>query len=149
MKRKGTIVHKYLVMLWLAGVAVTVFLAGLGVFETTKTSKLGDATSTKLATANDLDPHRAAGSLLVVGTLLVLIAAGAARGNKRQVGMSAVFFLLGAVQLILAAAGTGTGAFFGGLHVLNAFVLTGLAIGLLMEDRRILAGAGATPAPAG
>ena len=58
MKRKGTVAHQYLVMLWLAGVAVTVFLAGLGVFETTKTSKLANATSTKLVESNDLDPHR-------------------------------------------------------------------------------------------
>jgi hypothetical protein len=146
MKRYGTVVHQYLVMLWLAGVAVTVFLGGLGVFETTKTSKLADATSTKLVESNDLDPHRVAGTLLVVGTLLVLIAAGAARANRRQIGMSAAFFVLGVVQLILAGAGSDSGAFWGGLHVLNAFVLTGIAIGLLMEDRRILAGASAAPA---
>jgi Family of unknown function (DUF6220) len=149
MKQKGTVAHQYLVMLWLAGVAVTVFLAGLGVFETTKTSKLADATSTKLAESNDLDPHRVAGSLLVLGTLLVLIAAGAARASRRQIGMSAVFFVLGVVQLILAGAGSDSGAFWGGLHVLNAFVLTGIAIGLVMEDRRFLAGASAAPASPG
>ena len=40
--RTATTVHQYLVILWLAGLAVTVFLAGLGVFEVTTTSKLGD-----------------------------------------------------------------------------------------------------------
>jgi hypothetical protein len=145
MKRTGLIVHQYLVMLWLAGVAVTVFLAGLGVFETTKTSKLSDSTTTKLVESNNLDPHRAAGTLLVLGALLVLIAAGAARANRRQIGMSAVFFVLGVIQMFLAGAGSSSGAFWGGLHVLNAFALTGLAIGLLMEDRRILAGTAPSP----
>ena len=136
--RTATTVHQYLVILWLAGLAVTVFLAGLGVFEVTTTSKLGDDSSTKLVSADDLDPHRIAGSLLVLGTLLVLIAAGWARTSRRQVGMSAAFFVLGIVQMLLAGLGTDNGAAFGGLHVLNAFLLTGLAVGLLVEDRRAL-----------
>jgi hypothetical protein len=138
-RRNATIVHQYLVGLWLIGVAVTVFLAGLGIFETTQTSKLGsDSHSTKLTNADTLDPHRIAGSLLVLGTLLVLVAAGWARTTRRQLGMSVAFFVLGIAQLILAGAGTSSGAAFGGLHVLNAFVLTGLAVGLLVEDRRAL-----------
>jgi hypothetical protein len=140
MKRTATLVHQYLVVLWLAGVAVTVFLAGLGIFETTRTSKLSSSSATKLVESNDLDPHRVAGTLLVLLTLLVLIAAGAARANRRQIGMSAAFFVLGVAQMFFAGAGSDSGAFWGGLHVLNAFVLTGLAIGLLLEDRRSLAG---------
>jgi hypothetical protein len=147
-RRSATTVHLYLVGLWLVGVAVTVFLAGLGVFEVTKTSKLADHTSTKLVEANNIDPHRLAGSLLVLGTLLVLLAAGWARTSRRQVVMSAVFFVLGVVQMILAGAGSSSGAAFGGLHVLNAFLLTGLAFGLLMGDRRALA-AGGPPTAAG
>ena len=136
--RTATTVHEYLVILWLAGLAVTVFLAGLGVFEVTTTSKLGDEARPSSSSANDLDPHRIAGSLLVLGTLLVLIAAGWARTSRRQVGMSAAFFVLGVVQMLLAGLGTDNGAAFGGLHVLNAFLLTGLAVGLLVEDRRAL-----------
>jgi Family of unknown function (DUF6220) len=143
-RRTATTVHQYLVGLWLIGVAVTVFLAGLGIFETTQTSKLGgNSGSTKITNADTLDPHRIAGSLLVLGTLLVLIAAGWARTSRRQLAMSAVFFVLGIVQLVLAGAGTSSGAAFGGLHVLNAFILTGLAVGLLVDDRRAL---GAAPA---
>jgi hypothetical protein len=145
-KRNATTVHLYLVGLWLVGLVVTVFLAGLGVFEVTKTSKLAKDTSTKLVEANNIDPHRIAGSLLVLVTLLVLVAAGWARTSKRQLWMSAVFFVLGVVQLILAGAGSDSGAAFGGLHVLNAFILTGLAIGLLMDDRRALAAAPSTAA---
>ena len=136
--RTATTVHQYLVILWLAGLAVTVFLAGLGVFEVTTTSKLGDDNSTKLVSADDLDPHRIAGSLLVLGTLLVLIAAGWARTSRRQLVMSTVFFVLGIVQMLLAGLGSNNGAAFGGLHVLNAFLLTGLAVGLLVDDRRAL-----------
>ena len=84
--RTATTVHQYLVILWLAGLAVTVFLAGLGVFEVTTTSTLGSDNSTKLVSADDLDPHRIAGSLLVVGTLLDMIAAGWARASRRQIG---------------------------------------------------------------
>ena len=136
--RTATTVHQYLVILWLAGLAVTVFLAGLGVFEVTTTSKLGDDNSTKLVSADDLDPHRIAGSLLVLGTLLVLIAAGWARTSRRQLVMSTAFFVLGIVQMLLARLGSDNGAAFGGLHVLNAFLLTGLAVGLLVDDRRAL-----------
>jgi hypothetical protein len=141
--RTATTVHEYLVVLWLAGLAVTVFLAGLGVFEVTTTSKLGDDSTTKLVSADDLDPHRIAGSLLVLGTLLVLIAAGWARTSRRQLVMSTTFFVLGIVQMLLAGLGTDNGAAFGGLHVLNAFLLTGLAVALLADDRRAL---GAAPA---
>jgi hypothetical protein len=136
--RTATTVHEYLVVLWLAGLAVTVFLAGLGVFEVTTTSKLGDDSTTKLVSADDLDPHRIAGSLLVLGTLLVLIAAGWARTSRRQIGMSTAFFVLGIVQMLLAGLGSDNGAAFGGLHVLNAFLLTGLAVALLVDDRRAL-----------
>jgi hypothetical protein len=142
--RTATTVHQYLVILWLAGLAVTVFLAGLGVFEVTTTSKLGDDNSTKLVSADDLDPHRTAGSLLVLGTLLVLIAAGWARTSRRQLVMSTAFFVLGIVQMLLAGLGTDNGAAFGGLHVLNAFLLTGLAVGLLADDRRALSEAPAS-----
>jgi hypothetical protein len=135
MKRIAATAHEYLVMLWLAGLALTVFLAGLGVFETTRTSKL-NGSSTKLVEANDLNAHRAAGTLLVLGTLLVMLAALGARGSRRQVGTSIAFFVLGVIQLVLAGAGSSSGAFWGGLHVLNAFVLTGLAVGLLLDDRR-------------
>jgi hypothetical protein len=141
--RTATTVHQYLVGLWLAGLVVTVFLAGLGIFEVTTTSKLGDDNSTKLVSADSIDAHRIAGSLLVLGTLLVLIAAGWARTSRRQLGMSAAFFVLGIVQLILAGLGSDNGAAFGGLHVLNAFLLTGLAVVLLADDRRAL---GAAPA---
>ena len=57
--RTATTVHQYLVGLWLAGLAVTVFLAGARrVRGDRRTSKLGDDNSTKLVSADDLDPHR-------------------------------------------------------------------------------------------
>jgi Integrase core domain len=70
-------------------------------------------------------PYRIAGSLLVLGTLLVVIAAAWARTSRRQLIASGVFFMLGVAQLLLAGTGTGTGAAFGGLHVLNAFIPNG------------------------
>ncbi|MEO9176486.1 MAG: hypothetical protein ABI317_13310 [Gaiellales bacterium] len=137
MTRKATTIHLYLLYVWLAGLVATVFLAGLGVFEVTTSSALAKG-STKLVEANRLDPHRIAGSLLVLGTLLVLIVAFTGRGSRRQVGASVAFFALGIVQLILAGAGSGSGAAWGGLHVVNAFLLTGIAVGLVLEDRRVL-----------
>ena len=59
--------------------------------------------------------------------------------------MSAAFFVLGIVQMVLAGLGSDNGAAFGGLHVLNAFVLTGLAIALLVDDRRALREAAQRP----
>jgi uncharacterized protein DUF6220 len=128
-----------MIMLWMAGLLVTVFLAGLGVFETTKTSKLTSG-STKLVESNDLDPHRLAGSLLILLALLILIAGVVARDSSRQLRMSIVFGVLAVVQMFLAGAGSDSGAFWGGLHVVNAFALTGLGFGLLAETTRILRG---------
>ncbi len=136
-----------MVMIWLAGLLLTVFLAGLGVFETTKTSTLTKG-STKLVESNDLDPHRLAGSLLILLALLILIAGAVARASSRQIRMSIVFGVLAVVQMFLAGAGADSGAFWGGLHVVNAFALTGLAFGLLAETTRIVRGS-AEPASLG
>src|SRR2546423_6707638 len=87
MNRTATTVQRYLLIIWLAGLALTVFLAGLGVFETTRTSTLATG-STKLVESNDLDPHRVAGSLLVLGALLVLVAGVVARNSSRHLRMS-------------------------------------------------------------
>jgi hypothetical protein len=150
MNRTATTVQRYLLIIWLAGLAVTVFLAGLGIFETTKTSALMKG-STKLVEANNLDPHRIAGYLLVLGAILVLVAGAVARASARQVRMSIAFGVLGVIQALLAGAGASSGAFWGALHVLNAFALAGMAFGLLAEDTRILraeppVGAGAAQA---
>ncbi len=147
MKRTATSVQRYMVMIWLAGLLLTVFLAGLGVFETTKTSTLTKG-STKLVESNDLDPHRLAGSLLILLALLILIAGAVARASSRQTRMSIVFGVLAFVQMFLAGAGADSGAFWGGLHVVNAFALTGLAFGLLAETTRIVRGS-AEPASLG
>lgn len=140
MRRSATSVQRYMLMIWLAGLLLTVFLAGLGVFETTKTSTLTKG-STKLVESNKLDPHRLAGSLLILLAILILIAGVVARDSSRQLRMSIVFGILAIIQMFLAGAGSDSGAFWGGLHVVNAFALTGIAIGLQLEDRRILNGA--------
>jgi hypothetical protein len=145
MNRTATTVQRYLLIIWLVGLALTVFLAGLGVFETTRTSTLTTG-STKLVESNNLDAHRAAGSLLVLGALLVLVAGVVARNSSRQLRMSIAFGVLGVIQMFLAGAGADSGAFWGGLHVLNAFALTGLAFGLLGEDIRLLRD-GSPPSP--
>jgi len=145
MQRRGTTVQRYLLMVWLAGLFLTVFLAGLGIFETTIHSTLTNG-STKLVESNKLDPHRAAGSLLILIALLVMIAGLVARQSGRQTGMSVTFGVLAVVQMFLAGAGSDSGAFWGGLHVLNAFALTGLAFGLLALDTKLLRGADAGPA---
>jgi hypothetical protein len=46
MKRIAATAHEYLLMVWLAGRALTIFLAGLGVFEITRTSKVSERAST-------------------------------------------------------------------------------------------------------
>jgi hypothetical protein len=137
MQRRGTTVQRYLLMAWLAGLLLTVFLAGLGVFEITKTSTLPSG-STKLVESNNLDPHRIAGYLLILVALVILVVGVVVRDSPRQTRMSIVFGVLAVVQAFLAMAGSDSGAFWGGLHVLNAFALTGIAIGLQLEDRRIL-----------
>jgi hypothetical protein len=140
MQRRGTTVQRYLLMVWLAGLALTVFLAGLGVFETTKTSTLSPKGSTKLVDSNSLDPHRLAGYLLILIAIIVLIVGVVVRDSPRQTRMSIAFGILAIIQSILAMAGADSGAFWGGLHVLNAFALTGLAFGLFALDTKLLRG---------
>jgi hypothetical protein len=147
MRRTALKVHQVLVGLWLIGAFLAFFLAGLGLFETTTSSKLGTG-EVKVATSDRFDPHRLTGDIEILIALLILVAALVARQSGRHTAFSALLFGLMIVQAILPGLGVDNGAFWGGLHPLNGLIMIGIAFGLLARDRMLLARHPMAAAPA-
>jgi hypothetical protein len=94
--------------------------------------------------------HALNGTLAIPITMLVLIGLSfGARYPSKTTGLTALLFLLWVVQIVLAFAGGGGFAAVAGLHGINALILTGLGIYLLVRNwafRRQAASAAAVPA---
>jgi Family of unknown function (DUF6220) len=109
--------HRYLLTLFIVGVAVQFFLAGLGVFRVqdgASDSRFEDVFS----------PHRTLGNILFILGLLVLLAAIVARLGRARILAMLVLPILVFLQSVLANNGP---SWFRALHVLNAFVIAGFA----------------------
>ncbi|MGH2894585.1 MAG: DUF6220 domain-containing protein [Solirubrobacteraceae bacterium] len=109
--------QRWLIDLFLLGVAVQFFLAGLGVFGTARHP------SRRLADASTFDAHRAFGNVLVVVSLVIFATAVAA---KRQVRAAALLLVLMGLQAVWTQAGSGTPA-VAAVHVLGAFAIAVVA----------------------
>jgi hypothetical protein len=142
MRRGAMVAHQWIATLFVLGVAVQFFLAGLGLFEG-RTSNLGG--SSKIVETSTMDPHRALGSLLVPVALVVFLVALAAGYRGRDLALSGILFVLVFVQTFLASLGADTGAVFGGLHALNALAIAFLG-GRVMERSRKAVKAARRPA---
>jgi hypothetical protein len=105
--------------IYLLGVVVQFFLAGLGVFG-----------------AESFDAHRVLGFIL--GAIAIALIVLAALGRlPRVVFIQAILLLaLNVVQIVLANVDTGAIA---ALHVVNALVIFGIALELMQRSRRYLA----------
>lgn len=106
--------QQWLIDLFLLGVAIQFFLAGLGVFDTAKHA------SRRLAVASTFDVHRAFGNVLL---LVALAIAGTGVIAKRQVRTATVLLALMGLQAVWTNAGSGTPA-VAALHVVGAFAIT-------------------------
>jgi heme A synthase len=92
---------------------VQIFLAGLGVFS---------------AKDSALDPHRFFALVLAAIAFVAIILAAVARAGGRAIGLCVLLFVLVfLVQGFLAAWGSDTSAWFGGLHALDGLIIIGLA----------------------
>ena len=127
-------VHRWLLTLFLVGVALQFFLAGIGAFKAqhgTEEGVIGDKQF-----ADYFDPHQANGSILAGLALAVFIVALAGRMGKRWILVSLSLPILVELQFVFANNGP---TWFRALHVVNAFVIAGIAGSMTVRawrDRR-------------
>jgi hypothetical protein len=110
------VLHHVLAWALVAGVAVQVFLAGLGVF----------------SGAANFATHRDFGYLLELLPILILVAAAVGRLGRRQVIMPLVIFGLFILQSVFVALRESTPA-VAALHPVNGFFIAYLAVQLARE----------------
>jgi len=131
--RTARIIYRYLTGLFLADVLLQFFLAGAGVFSA------GPGTAARDSSA--LDPHRMNGMVVMILALLLLITALVARNGRWKWVLPLLALTL--LQPVLAIAGAA-----GGLHVLNAALILGIAGMLTYRAWRIDRVQQPEPAPA-
>jgi len=117
--------QRWLIDLFLFGVAVQFFLAGVGVFATTKHP------ARRLADASAFDAHRTVGNILILVSVVIL---GSGIAARRQVPAALVLLLLTGLQSAWAHAGPDAPA-VGAIHVLGAFAITILAFTMHRSSR--------------
>lgn len=85
------------------------------------------------------DPHAVFGTLMLLVSLLILLAALAARPPRRLVGMSAGLLLFMIIQILLPNLNDSASTrWIAALHGVNALVVTGVAIGLAVRTMSYL-----------
>lgn len=111
-------VYVYVLTLFMVGVVVQFFLAGLGVF--------GDHAK-HVKDASSFDPHRALGHILGAIAVVIFLLAIAARESRRTwIGALVLAILAFVLQSVLAGVGEDHQV-VGGLHALDGIVITFLA----------------------
>lgn len=121
------VAYGYLAGLFVLGVLVQVFLAGVGIF---------GINARKVANATSLDPHRAWGSVLMLVSLVLLVLALVAWRSLATVISTFVLAVLVIVaQSGLAAAGE-SNKWMGGLHALDGMLILLLSLWLTFAARR-------------
>lgn len=129
--RSARVAHAWLAWLFVGGLVVQVFLAGLGVFE-------GAA---RFAT------HRDVGYGLSLLPIVLLVLAAVGRMGRRQIGLAALMFVLFLLQSVFLIPAIRTSMpFVSALHPVNGFLILLLAI---ESARSSWAGSQATRLPGG
>jgi Family of unknown function (DUF6220) len=147
-------IFRWWATLLLVAAVVQVGFAGIGAFDALDKATAGNLSDDD-AFYDSFTLHAALGSLLLLGTLLLLILALVARVGKQQVLYSLGIFVLMIAQLILGWSGQELPAVLGFLHPVNALVIIA-ALGIvaqrewmLARGREPLPGAQAATPPAG
>ncbi|HZT96461.1 MAG TPA: DUF6220 domain-containing protein [Chloroflexota bacterium] len=131
MLRAFRVVWASLIWLFVIMVPIQFYLAGHGAMEG---AHAADKKITPMKTG--WDPHIAFGTIMVLVALLVLLAALASRPTRRLLGMSAGLFVFMIIQFVLPFFNDSAGTrWIAALHGVNALIVTGLAIGLLIRTR--------------
>jgi Family of unknown function (DUF6220) len=124
---------RYLLTIFIVGVAVQFFLAGLGVFRTQHASDHGTVGDEQFG--DFFHPHVVLGNILLILGIVVFLAALAGRMGRRWVLPALALPILVELQFVFANNGP---SWFRALHVLNAFAIAGLAgsqTGLAWRER--------------
>jgi hypothetical protein len=132
-------IYRWWLTLMFAAIIVQIGFAGLGVFDALDKAVAGSVDEDSFY--DSFFPHAVLGQLLVVGSLVMLILALAARVGKQRVLQSLGLFVLFVAQMFLGWTGQELPAVLGLLHPLNAVFLLA-AIGLLMRSEWMVARAG-------
>ena len=113
-----------LAVIYLAGVVVQFFLAGLGTFG-----------------ATSFDAHQAFGLVLALLTLILLVLAVVGKVPRLLIGLAVVLLGLNVLQMFLAQVDVEEVA---ALHVVNALAIVFVAYEIVQRSRRYLASKMAT-----
>jgi hypothetical protein len=108
-----------LAVIYLAGVVVQFFLAGLGTFG-----------------ATSFDAHQAFGLVLALLTLILLVLAVVGKVPRLLIGLSVILLGLNVLQMFLAQVDIEEVA---ALHVVNALAIVFVAYEIVQRSRRYLA----------
>ena len=108
-----------LAVIYLAGVVVQFFLAGLGTFG-----------------ATDFDPHQVFGLILGILTLVLLVVAVVGKLPRLLIGLAVALVGLNVLQMFLARVDVDEVA---ALHVVNALAIVFVAYEIVQRSRRYLA----------
>ena len=113
-----------LAVIYLAGVVVQFFLAGLGTFS-----------------ATSFDAHQAFGLVLALLTLILLVLAVVGKVPRLLIGLAVILLGLNVLQMFLAQVDVEEVA---ALHVVNALAIVFVAYEIVQRSRRYLASKMAT-----
>jgi hypothetical protein len=116
MARGAWYVYAALLWLFLAGLTVQIFLAGIGL------AGLG---------SGDMEAHKGFGWMLHIGVLLIFVAALVARVGRSTIWWVVAFFVIGAIQPILATMDDVPS--IAALHPLAAVLLTVITVKLALD----------------
>jgi len=116
--RRGTDrAYAYVASLFMVGVLVQFYLAGVGVFG------VFGGHAHKIENASSLDPHRALGDILGAIAIILLLIALAARESRRTVIWTLVLAILAAVVQSALAGGGEDNKWVGGLHAFDGVLI--------------------------
>lgn len=142
-------VFRYWLWLIVLAVVVQIGFAGIGAFGALDAATDGSVDEDTFLDKFDL--HAALGSTLVLGGLLTVILALAARAGRRRVLHALGLFGLLIAQMILGWSGSALPAVLGFLHPINALLILGAAASLAARewrgDRMTMRGAPETVSP--
>jgi hypothetical protein len=129
-----------LIWIFIILVPVQFYLAGHGAMEGAHSADKASETSPVLVVdPTAWDPHVALGSLMALIVVLSLILALVARLPRNLLWFNFWFFVVMFIQYILPFFNNSAGTRpIAALHVVNALVVTGMAIGLGIRARRYL-----------
>jgi heme A synthase len=142
---------RYWLWLMLALVTLQIGFAGYGAFDTA--DKVSNGSVDEKAFEDSFGLHMGFGYLVVLGGLITLLLALAARPGRQRVLHALGIFVLLIVQVVLAWSGGAVPAIFGALHPINAFLILGAVASLgyrLRKDEEAgrISGATISPPPA-